>query len=227
MKNNSLSGHTGFDTETNRGDPRLTASQLEFEALVIPLLSSLYSTALRMRYVQEQAEELVRTTLFEAFRHFDQYQKDTSFRTWIFAILVNLYAKVNKKNIQKAKKKLNGVAEEFLLYKKIDGYFSLRETDKEDFLNNIDEKDVKQALRNLPDQFRLFVHLCDIEGLSCIEIAKIIGLPLRTVISQLYQGRKLLQKYLWNQTKKNGYHDGYRVSALINSNQKEDKNEHP
>ena len=88
MKNNSLSGHTGFDTETNRGDHRLTASQLEFEALVIPLLSSLYSTALRMSYVQEQAEELVRTTLFEAFRHFDQYQKDTSFRTWIFAILV-------------------------------------------------------------------------------------------------------------------------------------------
>lgn len=40
--------------------------------------------------------------------------------------MVNLFAKVNKKNIQKAKKELNGDAEEFLLYKKIFGIIQKR-----------------------------------------------------------------------------------------------------
>jgi len=73
MKKNSLSAHLGFNAETNIDDHLLTASQLEFESLVIPLLNSLYSTALRMTFLQEKAEELVRTTLFEAFRDFDRY----------------------------------------------------------------------------------------------------------------------------------------------------------
>jgi len=73
MKKNPLAGHFGFNAETNIEDHRLTASQLEFESLVNPLLNSLYSTALRMTYLQEEAEEMVRTTLFEAFKAFDQY----------------------------------------------------------------------------------------------------------------------------------------------------------
>ena len=49
-------------------------------------------------------------------------------------------------------------------------YLSLRKIDKKDFLDNMDEKEVKHALNNLPDQFRLFIHLCDIEKLSYNEM---------------------------------------------------------
>ena len=64
---------------------------------------------------------------------------------------------------------------------------------------------VKDALENLPYQFRLVVLLCDVEGFSYNEIASIIDAPLGTVMSRLYRGRKLLQRYLWNYAKKRGY----------------------
>jgi RNA polymerase sigma-70 factor (ECF subfamily) len=64
---------------------------------------------------------------------------------------------------------------------------------------------VKEALENLPYQFRLVVLLCDVEGFSYNEIANIIDAPLGTVMSRLYRGRKLLQRYLWGYAKKRGY----------------------
>jgi RNA polymerase sigma-70 factor (ECF subfamily) len=60
-------------------------------------------------------------------------------------------------------------------------------------------------LENLPYQFRLVVLLCDVEGFSYNEIANIIDSPLGTVMSRLYRGRKLLQRYLWSYAKKRGY----------------------
>ena len=92
-----------------------------------------------------------------------------------------------------------------ILYKKLDESISLQETAKEDFLENFFEDDVKDALENLPYQFRLVVLLCDVEGFSYNEIANIINAPLGTVMSRLYRGRKLLQRYLWNYAKKRGY----------------------
>ena len=74
-----------------------TARQLEFESLIAPHLSSLYSTALRMTHNQNDAEDLVQDTLYKAFRAFDQYQKNTNFRAWAFRILVNTYITAYRK----------------------------------------------------------------------------------------------------------------------------------
>ena len=182
-----------------------TARQLEFESLVAPHLNSLYSTALRMTHNQHDAEDLVQDTLFKAFRAFDQYQKNTNFRAWAFRILVNTYITAYRKAIRQPQKVSYDDLEEFYLYKKIDESLSLQETAKEDFLENFFEDDVKDALENLPYQFRLVVLLCDVEGFSYNEIATIIDAPLGTVMSRLYRGRKLLQRYLWSYAKKRGY----------------------
>ena len=182
-----------------------TARQLEFELLIEPHLSSLYSTALRMTHNQNDSEDLVQDTLFKAFRAFDQYQKNTNFRAWAFRILVNTYITAYRKAIRQPQKVSFDDLEEFYLYKKLDESISLQETAKEDFLENFFEDDVKDALENLPYQFRLVVLLCDVEGFSYNEIANIIDAPLGTVMSRLYRGRKLLQRYLWNYAKKRGY----------------------
>ena len=182
-----------------------TERQSEFQSLIAPHLASLYSTALRMTHNQSDAEDLVQDTLYKAFRAFDQYQKNTNFRAWAFRILVNTYITAYRKAIRQPQKVSYDDLEEFYLFKKLDETVSLQETAKEDFLENFFEDDVKDALENLPYQFRLVVLLCDVEGFSYNEIANIIDAPLGTVMSRLYRGRKLLQRYLWNYAKKRGY----------------------
>jgi len=179
--------------------------QREFENLIEPHLNSLYSTALRMTHNQNDAEDLVQDTMFKAFRAFDQYQKNTNFRAWAFKILVNTYITAYRKAIRQPQKVSYEDLEEFYLYNKIDETLSLQETPKDEFLEELFDDDVKGALESLPYQFRLVVLLCDVEGFSYNEIANIIGAPLGTVMSRLYRGRKLLQRYLWSYAKKRGY----------------------
>ena len=183
----------------------ITEKQKEFSKLIDPHLSSLYSTALRMTHNQSDAEDLVQDTLFKAFRALDQFQKNTNFRAWVFRILVNTFITAYRKAIKQPQKVSYDDLEEFFLYKRLDETVSLQETNKEEFLENLFDDDVKEALESLPYQFRLVVLLCDVEGFSYNEIANIIDAPLGTVMSRLYRGRKLLQRHLWNYAKTRGY----------------------
>ena len=187
------------------GEELTNENQNEFQELVSPHLNSLYSTALRMTRNQNDAEDLVQDTLFKAFRAFDQFQKDTNFRAWTFRILVNTYITAYRKAVKQPQKVSYEDLEEFYLYKKLDDTVSLQEAPKEDFLENLFDDEVKNAIENLPYQFRLVVLLCDVEGFSYNEIAEIIDAPLGTVMSRLFRGRRLLQRYLWSYAKKRGY----------------------
>lgn len=182
-----------------------TKRKHEFESLVTPHLNSLYNTAYRLTHNQNDAEDLIRDTLYKAFREFNHSRKNADFKLRIFRILINEYNTTCQKIAYELQNDCYDDVEEFYLHKKVDEYLSLDETAKKDFLEKLHEDDVKNALENLPDQLRLLVLLCDVEGFSYNEIAKIIDKPLKDIMSRLYTGRKLLQRYLWIYAKRKGY----------------------
>ena len=63
---------------------------------------------------------------------------------------------------------------------------------------------MKEALEDLPEQFRMAVLLADVEGFSYKEIAEIMDVPIGTVMSRLHRGRKQLQKRLWDLAEERG-----------------------
>ena len=69
------------------------------------------------------------------------------------------------------------------------------------------EAEVKAAVEELPENFRMAVLLADVEGFSYKEIAEIMETPIGTVMSRLHRGRKALQKALWETAKERGLVD--------------------
>jgi RNA polymerase sigma-70 factor (ECF subfamily) len=70
---------------------------------------------------------------------------------------------------------------------------------------NLLDDDVTQAIRELPDDFRTVLILCDIEGLTYEEIAEFVDVPLGTVRSRLHRARKALRSHLVAYARKRGY----------------------
>jgi RNA polymerase sigma-70 factor (ECF subfamily) len=69
------------------------------------------------------------------------------------------------------------------------------------------EAEIKTAVEDLPEQFRMAVLLADVEGFSYKEIAEILEIPIGTVMSRLHRGRSRLQKSLYDYARSRGLAD--------------------
>ncbi len=74
-----------------------------------------------------------------------------------------------------------------------------------DALDRLPDTDVKEALSQLPDEFRMAVYLADVEGFAYKEIAEIMGTPIGTVMSRLHRGRKQLRDMLTGVARERGF----------------------
>jgi RNA polymerase sigma-70 factor (ECF subfamily) len=166
----------------------------------------LFSTAMRMTRNRSDAEDLVQETFIKAWRSFATYQQGTNLRAWLFRIMTNTY--INKYNAQQRKPtetELDDV-EELFLYKRLGAVdqSQLSQSAEDQMLSLFTDDEVKKALEELPDQFRIPVLMSDVEGFSYKEIAEILEIPLGTVMSRLHRGRKAMQKMLYEYAKKRG-----------------------
>nr|MBN2277856.1 sigma-70 family RNA polymerase sigma factor [candidate division Zixibacteria bacterium] len=177
-------------------------ARFENEALIH--VDSLKRTALRMTKNEGDADDLVQETFFKAFRFWDKFQEGSNCRAWLFKIMTNIFI-----NNYRAKAwtpqtvELEDVDDDFLF-----GQLSAlgpSDNPEKHFFNKVFDDDVKRAIDELPEDFRLVVVLSFLEGFSYQEIAEIVGLNIGTVKSRLHRGRKLLQKSLWEYAVKNGF----------------------
>ncbi|UCD16799.1 MAG: sigma-70 family RNA polymerase sigma factor [Candidatus Zixiibacteriota bacterium] len=175
-----------------------------FEAEALIHADSLHRTALRMTKNENDADDLVQETLMKAYRFWDKFEEGSNCRAWLFKIMTNIFI-----NNYRAKSRapqvvdLQDVDDDFLF-----GQLSAlgpSENPEQHFFAKVFDDDVKMAIEELPEDFRLVVVLSFLEGFSYQEIANIAGLQIGTVKSRLHRGRKLLQKALWDYAVKNGF----------------------
>lgn len=164
-----------------------------FQELLNPELASLFRTALRMTRNREDAEDLVQETVTKAFAAFDRFEEGTNFRAWVFRILTNTFIN-NYYRVRDRQKlpSLDEMEEESFFQPMSEGI-----SPEEAVLNNLTKDDILQAIEALPVEFRTVVVLVLVEGFSYKEAAEILDIPIGTVMSRLWRGRRLLQKSLW------------------------------
>ena len=73
-----------------------------------------------------------------------------------------------------------------------------------DFLAQFPDDDVRKALLNLPEAFRVPLVLLYVQDLSYRELAEILGCPVGTIMSRLHRARKILERELWDCAKRRG-----------------------
>ena len=140
----------------------------------------------------DRSEDLVQDTLLKLYTHKDSYKEIAKFSTWLYTIAANLA----RTELRKIKRRRTFSVTEL---SKDDHEFIIASTDlgpgDENFSQNF-EKNVRQALSELPDDFKTIIILRDIQELSYDEISKIVELPLGTVKSRINRGRLKLQQLL-------------------------------
>jgi RNA polymerase sigma-70 factor (ECF subfamily) len=171
-------------------DPR------EFERQAMPFLGSLYNTAYRLARNAEDAEDLVQETFLRAYRSFDQFTPGTNLKAWLFRILKNAFInEYRKRRAAPVEEEFAALEESFESRIDSDRYPAAKNPEQEALDRSLDE-DVQRALDELPADYRMAVLLADLEGFSYKEIAEILEIPIGTVMSRLYRGRKQLEEVL-------------------------------
>ena len=175
-----------------------------FELEALPHMDALYRTALRMTKNQNDAEDLVQEAYVKAYRFWDKFEPGSNCRAWLFKIMTNIFINdYRSKSRTPVSVNVDDIDDNFL-------YGQLANMGPEDnperrLFAKIFDDDIKKAIEELPDDFRLVVVLSFLEGFSYQEIADIADLQLGTVKSRLHRGRKLLQKQLFDYAIRNGY----------------------
>lgn len=175
------------------------ADQATFERDALEYARQLYSAALRMTRNPSDAEDLVQETYLKAYRAYGSFEEGTNLKAWLYRILTNTFINKYRSDSRRPKQSELGDIEDLYMYRRIGGGDSAEasRSAEDRVLDGLVESDIKLAVEELPENFRLPVLLADLEGFSYKEIAEILDIPIGTVMSRLHRGRKAMQKRLW------------------------------
>ena len=169
----------------------------------------LFATAVRMTRNRADAEDLVQETYLKAWRAYDSFEEGTNLRAWLFRIMTNSY--INRYNAAQRRPTETDLddVEEFFLYRRLGAIDQSRmnASAEDQMMELFTDEEVRNAIEELPETFRLPLILSDVDGFAYKEIAEMLDIPIGTVMSRLHRGRKWMQKRLYDFAKERGLVD--------------------
>jgi RNA polymerase sigma-70 factor (ECF subfamily) len=169
-----------------------------FDALVTRYAGDIYALLFRITEDAEEAGDLTQETFLSALKAIKKFRGEAGLKTWLFRIAIN--ESRNRFRWWKRRKREKTVSLDAPVGASDtplgETFSSDSKNPEENAIARERENFLNKALNELPESFREVVILCDIEGMSYVEIASILGINLGTVKSRIARGREELRKKL-------------------------------
>jgi RNA polymerase sigma-70 factor, TIGR02947 family len=185
----------------------MSTEQITFETEALSYMDQLYAAALRMTRNPADAEDLVQETYAKAFAAQDKFQMGTNLKAWLYRIQTNAFINTYRKKQREPKRSDAETVEDWQLAAAAEHSSNGLASAEDSALDALGDEDIKRALSELSDEFRMAVYLSDVEGFAYKEIAEIMDTPVGTVMSRLHRGRKLLREKLRDYAAERGLYE--------------------
>lgn len=179
MENKYKNIHQELIDECRNGSPK---AQFEIYKLYY---KAMYNTSLRLMNDSMEAEDIMQDAFLKAFKNIHTYKEEVSFGAWLKKIVINRSLDVLKKR---------KIEQEPLDERRT---AIIDEDDKENLDDQIQKlAEVKQAIAQLSENYRVIITLHLIEGYDHEEISEILGMTNAAVRTGYSRARKKLQEML-------------------------------
>lgn len=157
-----------------------------FSELMARTEDMVFAVCLRIMGNRETARDATQETFVTLFRKADRYKGTAAVTTWLYRVTVNTCYDM----LRKAKRRHAD---------SLPDHIDPADPQSSDGFTSVELRGpVVEALRSLPEEFRTAVVLRDVEGLALADVAEILEVPVGTVKSRVFRGRKLLAAELGN-----------------------------
>lgn len=193
------------------------ATEFDFETEALSYMDQLYAAALRMTRNGADAEDLVQEAYAKAFAAQDKFTPGTNLKAWLYRIQTNAFINSYRKKQREPKRSDADTVEDWQLAAAAEHTSSGLASAEDRALDSLGDDEVRRALSELSEDFRMAVFLSDVEGFAYKEIAQIMDTPVGTVMSRLHRGRKLLREKLRDYAAERGLYE----KTPVKTNQKD------
>jgi len=168
----------GLIREAQRGDDRA------FEELIAQNARYVYNLALRLLNNPHEAEDLSQEVFIRAWKALPNFRSESSFRTWLYRIVMNLCFD----RLPKLKQELLAID----IDETIELPFDIISPEGKILSKELERK-LHKAIGELPDSYRLLITLRHVQEMSYAEIAEVTMQPLGTIKTGIFRARQLLK----------------------------------
>ena len=170
-------------------------SDLRFEREALPWMDDVYRFAKSMTRDEADADDLVQETYLRAYRAWHTFEPGSDCRRWLFTICRNVFLRTREREARRVDTGGDDAVLETMAAVREASPFATASS--EAIFSRLDlGPAIRKALGELPEVFRSAVELVDVEGQSYDEAASVLGVPIGTVRSRLFRGRRLMQQAL-------------------------------
>lgn len=177
--------------ETALIDCIVSGQPAKFEILVGNYQQRIFATLLGMLGNRHDAEDVTQETFLTAFRKLDQFERRSSFYTWLHRIAFNAAIDLQRRKKRTQSRFVSG-----------EGIENAEQRDQQAdspasiVMAKETVTQVQLALGRLDSERRNIIVLRDLQGLDYIEIASMLAIPLGTVRSRLHRARIELREIM-------------------------------
>lgn len=163
-------------------------------------MEAVHRFALRLARDPDHAADLTQETFLRAYQSWEKYTPGTRAKSWLFTICRNVFLRREERS-RRHSEIVSEVAEEDpkRISREATVFMAVRDRDPEGaFWDRVVDEKILAEIDALPTEFREAVVLSDLEDLSYDEIARVMEVPVGTVKSRLFRGRRMLQEKLYD-----------------------------